>query len=114
MKLGRQRNFKIFVVIYFGVVLSGCVSSFLNQYTEYDYGPNLADRICHPYWDCQQGEWTLVGKSEIDMIIDYANCEKTLEVYGEWLSTTVGLGMEARRCMEMQGYTLMFSNPLRQ
>jgi hypothetical protein len=72
-----------------------------------------ADRLCHPYWDCQQGQWERVGKSEIDMIVDYADCERDLEPYGEWLNTTVVSGLEARHCMERKGYTLLFPNPLR-
>jgi hypothetical protein len=114
MKLMGQGKIKFFALILFGLILSGCVSSSLNQYAEYDYGSNRADRMCHPYWDCQQGQWKLVGKSEIDMIVDYANCEKDLEVHGVWLSPTVASGMEAGHCMEMKGYTLMFPNPLRQ
>ena len=96
------------------VVLSGCISDSLNQYAETDYGPSRGDRLCHPYWDCQQGQWKRVGKSEIDTIVDYAKCEQELEVYGEWFRTLVALGMEAGRCMEMKGYTLVFPNPLRQ
>ncbi|MDT7043778.1 hypothetical protein [Candidatus Nitronereus thalassa] len=113
MRLVASGKLNIFFLIWFGVALSGCVSDFLNQYAEYDYGPNRAERMCHPYWDCQQGEWTLVGKSEIDMIVDYANCERALEIYGEWLSPTVVSGMEAGHCMEKKGYTLRFPNPLR-
>lgn len=95
-------------------ILSGCVSDTLNQYAEADYGPSRGERLCHPYWDCQQGQWQRVGKSEIDTIVDYAQCEQELEAYGEWVSSMVVLGMEAGRCMEMKGYTLVFPNPLRQ
>jgi len=113
MKPGHQWMVRLFVLIVSSGVLSGCVSDFLNQYAESDYGPNRSTLLCHPFWDCQQGTWEQVGKSQIETIIDDANCEQELEIYGEWLSPTVVFGMEADRCMEMKGYVLRFPNPLR-
>lgn len=114
MRLSRTLNLGLFLSVGFCVGLSGCISDSLNQYAEADYGPSRGERLCHPYWDCQQGQWQRVDKSEIDTIVDYAQCEQDLDVYGEWFSTLVTLGMEAGRCMEMKGYTLVFPNPLRQ
>ena len=113
MKPSRQWSLGLWLSLVFSVGLSGCISDTLNQYALTDYGPGLADRLCHPFWDCQQGEWERVGKSEIDTIIDYAECEGDFDAYGEWFSTTVALGLEAGRCMESKGYVLMFPNPLR-
>jgi len=113
MKPGRQWSLGLLLSVVGSVALSGCISDSLNHYAEADYGAHRADRLCHPYWDCQQGEWERVGKSEIDTIIDYAECEGDLDTYGEWFSTTVALGLEAGRCMESKGYVLMFPNPLR-
>ncbi len=114
MIVSRAWNFGIFLSAGFCVILSGCISDSLNQYAEDDYGPSRGERLCHPYWNCQQGQWQRVDKSEIDTMVDYAQCEQELEVYGEWFGTLVALGMEASRCMEMKGYTLVFPNPLRQ
>jgi len=113
MKPGRQWSLGLLLSVVGSVALSGCISDSLNHYAEADYGANRADRLCHPYWDCQLGEWERVGKSEIDTIIDYAECEGDLDAYGEWFSSTVALGLEAGRCMESKGYVLMFPNPLR-
>ncbi len=113
MKPGRQWCLGLLLSVVGSVALSGCISDSLNHYAEADYGAHRADRLCHPYWDCQQGEWERVGKSEIDTIIDYAECEGDLDAYGEWFSTTVALGLEAGRCMESKGYVLMCPNPLR-
>jgi len=114
MRFSRPWSLGLWLSVGMCVLLSGCISDSLNQYAETDYGPSRAQRLCHPYWDCQQGQWTRVGKSKIDMIVDYAQCEQELEVYGEWFSTMVSQGLEAGRCMEMKGYTLVFPNPLRQ
>lgn len=113
MKAGCQWSVGLCASFILSVSLSGCISDSLNEYALSDYGPSQADRLCHPYWDCQQGQWEGVGKSEIDMIVDYADCERDLEPYGEWLDTTVVSGLEARQCMERKGYTLLFPNPLR-
>lgn len=113
MKSVCRWRFEVLLIVVSCLVLSGCVFDSLNQYAEDDYGSDRADRLCHPTWDCQQGKWERVGKSEIDMIVDYAQCEGNLEPYGEWLRTTVSLGLEAKRCMEMKGYALKFPNPLR-
>ena len=114
MRASRTWSVGLLLTVGFCVMLSGCISDSLNQYAEYDYGPHLGERLCHPYWDCEQGQWQKVDKSEIDAIVDYAKCEQNLEVYGEWFSPLVALGLEARRCMEMKGYVLVFPNPLRQ
>ncbi|GEM_PF-2628125 len=114
MKPTRQWTCGVVLSFVSSVTFSGCISDSVNQYAIAEYGPTRADRLCHPYWDCQQGEWKRVGKSEIDTIVDYAECEGRLERYGEWLSTTVVLGLESGRCMESKGYTLLFPNPLRQ
>jgi len=113
MKPGCQGSLGLLLSVVASVAFSGCISDSLNHYAEADYGANRADRLCHPYWDCQQGEWEQVGKSEIDTIIDYAECEGDLDTYEEWFSTTVALGLEAGRCMESKGYVLMFPHPLR-
>ena len=113
MKPGRQWSLGLLLSVVTSVALSGCISDSLNHYAETDYGANRANRLCHPYWDCQQGKWERVGKSEIDKIIDYAECEGDLDAYGEWFSETVALGLETGQCMGLKGYVLMFPNPLR-
>jgi len=113
MKPGRHWSLGLFLSLVASVAFSGCISDTLHQYAFTDYGPNRADRVCHPYWDCQQGGWERVGKSEIDMILDYSECEGDLDAYGKWFSTTVALGLEASRCMESKGYVLVFPHPLR-
>jgi hypothetical protein len=81
MKPSRQWSLGLLLSVVTSVALSGCISDSLNHYAEADYGANRADRLCHPYWDCQQGEWERVGKSELDTIIDYAEYEGDLDAY---------------------------------
>ena len=103
-----------FLGIMMSMSLAGCVSETLNQYAEYDYGAERGTRLCHPFWDCGQGQWVDVGKSEIDTIVDFASCESKLDRYGDWIGNTVVQGMEAKHCMEVNGYVLKYPNPLRQ
>ena len=110
MRVSRTRSVGLLWILGVCVLLSGCIADSWNQYAEYNYGPSLGERLCHPYWDCEQGQWQKVDKSEIDAIVDFAKCEQNLEVYGEWFRPLVALGMEARRCMEMKGYVLVFPN----
>ena len=113
MKQGWYRAIGLFFCISVSVGLSGCVSDFLGRYAEYDYTTERGTRLCHPFWDCQQGQWMRVGKSDIDTIVDHALCEGELEVYGEWFDNSVSQGLEARRCMEIKGYALQYPIPFR-
>ena len=89
------------------MALTGCVSEIWERYAYPDYGSSRADRMCHPYGSCEQGQWVQTGKSEIDAIIDYVSCEDlTLEQYESWSLRTVTMGFEVGHCMEGKGYQL--------
>ena len=78
------------------------------QYVRPDYSAARAERLCHPFGDCTQGHWVHVGKSEIDAIVDYEECENDFEHrHGKWGAQSVAIGLAMEECMESKGFTLM-------
>jgi len=97
------------IIIMGALMLSGCITEIWESYAFPDYGSSRADRLCHPYGNCGQGQWVQTGKSKIDAIIDYVTCEdQTLEQYKTWSLRTVTMGFEVGHCMEGKGYELQF------
>ena len=107
MQGSRKGWLRLNLILVGTMVLSGCVADIWDRYAHPDYGSSRADRLCHPYASCEQGQWIQVGKSEIDAIIDYVTCEnRALEQYTTWTLRTVTMGLEVGRCMEDKGYEL--------
>ena len=108
MQVKKKKKWLWFYGIVMGTLaLSGCVLDIWDRYAYTDYGSTRADRLCHPYGSCEQGQWIQVGKSEIDAIIDYMTCEdQALQEYKNWSLRTVTMGFEVGRCMEGKGYDL--------
>ena len=87
-------------------LLSGC--SIWDSYSHPDYGSTRADRICHPYGDCSQGEWVSVEGVGANPSEARLQCvEEVSESHGNgWLNNSITHGLEIGECMEQRGYTL--------
>lgn len=87
-------------------LLCGC--SIWESYPHPDYSSSRADRICHPYGDCSQGEW--VSKDGIGMDPAEARRQCVAQVaenHGNgWLKNSVTNGLEVGECMEKKGFVL--------
>jgi len=87
-------------------LLGGC--SLWNGYLDPDYESSRADRLCHPYGECSQGNWVAGEGTAIDPIVAKTQCQEAVnQRYGnEWWEDSVTRGLEMKRCMEKKGYTL--------
>lgn len=87
-------------------LLGGC--SIWESYFHPDYGSTRADRICHPYGDCVQGEWVSNDGAGTDPAETQLQCVvEVAESHGNgWLKNSVTHGLEIGECMEQRGYTL--------
>jgi len=101
--VAQGKNILLLVV---GLGLSGC--SIWNSYLEPDYHSTRADRVCHPYGDCSQGEWVAVDGVNIDSGEARAQClEEAEQRHGNgWWKDSVSSGLEVGRCMEKKGFAL--------
>ncbi|RMH03633.1 MAG: hypothetical protein D6704_12305 [Nitrospirae bacterium] len=87
--------------------LAGCLSTIWDRYQTSSYNAMRANRRCHPYGECRQGQWVQAGKSERDALIAYAECKEAfLKTHGHWADETVTMGLEIQRCMRAKGYEL--------
>ncbi len=86
--------------------LSGC--SIWESYSHPDYGSTRADRICHPYGDCSQGEWVSKDGTGTDATEAQLQCvAQVSRSHGNgWWKNSVTHGMEIGECMEKRGYVL--------
>lgn len=86
--------------------LGGC--SIWESYFHPDYDSTRADRICHPYGDCSQGEW--VAKDGTGTNSTEAQLQCVAQVAGNhgngWWNNSVTHGLEIGECMEKKGYVL--------
>ncbi len=87
-------------------LLGGC--SIWESYSHPDYSSSRADRICHPYGDCSQGEWISKDGVETDPAEARLQCvDQVTESHGNgWLKNSVTNGLEIGECMEKKGYVL--------
>ena len=86
--------------------LGGC--SIWNGYLDPDYESSRADRLCHPFGDCSQGNWVAVDGSAKDSTIAKTQCHEAIDQHyrNGWWEDSVARGLEIGRCMENKGYTL--------
>ena len=87
--------------------LGGC--SIWNEYLEPDYESSRAERLCHPYGQCSQGTWVAIdGMTKEEATPTKIQCDEQVDQrYGNgWWADSVARGLEIKRCMEKQGYTL--------
>lgn len=102
--VGRIPLYLVLIGILF---LTGCLLETWEGLVQDEYKSSRADRICHPYGDCEQGEWVRIGKSEIDAFLAYSECEdRFVETHGQWSEDTIVMGLEVGRCMKSKGYIL--------
>jgi hypothetical protein len=105
----RQRHRVTLLMLSWNVILlSGC--NMWNSYSHPDYDSSRADRICHPYGNCTQGEW--VPKNEAESEMDAAEAQlQCAELINEshgnsWWKNSVTHGLEIGECMEKKGFVL--------
>jgi hypothetical protein len=87
-------------------LLGGC--SIWESYPHPDYDSTRADRICHPYGDCSQGEWVSKDGAGTDSAEARLQCvAQVTESHGNgWWENSVTHGLEIGECMEKKGYVL--------
>jgi len=87
-------------------LLGGC--SIWESYSHPDYSSSRAERICHPYGDCSQGEWLSKHGIGADPTKAQLQCvEEVAEIHGNgWWKNSVTNGLEIGECMEKKGYVL--------
>jgi hypothetical protein len=87
-------------------LLMGC--SIWESYSHPDYSSSRADRICHPYGDCSQGEWVSKFGMETSSVEAQLECiEQINQSHGNgWWKNSVTHGMEIGECMEKKGFVL--------
>lgn len=87
-------------------LLNGC--TIWESYSHPDYSSTRADRICHPYGDCAQGEWVSKDGIGPDSSEARLHCvEQLTKSHGNgWWKNSVTHGLEIRECMEKKGYVL--------
>lgn len=87
-------------------LLGGC--GIWESYSHPDYDSSRAERICHPYGDCSQGEWVPDDWAEIDSTEARLQCVKQVDGrYGNgWFEHSVSHGLEIGECMEKKGFLL--------
>lgn len=103
----RQRHLgQVFLLGLSLFLLGGC--SIWDSYPHPDYDSSRADRVCHPYGDCLQGEWVAKAGSGEDSAEARVRCLK--QVAGShgngWWEHSVTRGLEIKECMEKEGYVL--------
>jgi hypothetical protein len=88
------------------VLLGGC--SIWESYSHPDFDSTRADRICHPYGDCSQGEWVSEDGVGADPAEARLQCvAEVTESHGNgWLKNSVTHGLEIDECMKKKGYVL--------
>ena len=88
------------------LALGGC--SLWNGYLDPDYESSRADRVCHPYGACSQGNWVAGEGTSIDPMVAKTECQEAVyQLDGnEWWEDSVTRGLEMKRCMEKKGFTL--------
>lgn len=86
--------------------LGGC--SMWESYYHPNHGSARADRICHPYGDCLEGEWISTDGGGADPIETHSACVALVsaEQGSDWKRDSVTQGLEIGECMEQQGFTL--------
>jgi hypothetical protein len=87
-------------------LLGGC--SIWESYSHPDYYSSRAERICHPYGDCSQGEWVSDDWAGTDSAEVRLQCvEQIAGSHGNgWFKNSVSHGLEIGECMEKKGYVL--------
>ena len=97
-----KKLFSLFVLFFLG----GC--SLWNGYLDPDYESSRADRLCHPYGECSQGNWVADDGTAKDVPVAKQECQEAVDQrYGNgWWADSVTRGLEIGRCMEKKGYTL--------
>jgi hypothetical protein len=87
-------------------LLMGC--SIWNSYPHPDYSSSRADRICHPYGDCSQGEWVEKFESGTSSVDAQLECIAQIDQSrgNGWWKNSVTHGLEIGECMEKKGYVL--------
>jgi hypothetical protein len=103
----RQRCWgKAFMLGLLWFLLGGC--GIWESYSHPDYDSSRAERICHPYGDCSQGEWVSNDWAETNSAEARLQCVK--QVAGRqgngWYEHSVSHGLEIGECMEKKGYVL--------
>ena len=86
--------------------LGGC--SIWDSYVEPDYHSSRADRLCHPYGNCSQGEWVAVDGTAIDSGEAHTQCiEMADQRQGNgWWADSISRGLDVGGCMESKGFRL--------
>ncbi|MDH5562247.1 MAG: hypothetical protein OEY91_01300 [Nitrospirota bacterium] len=94
----------LFLVVCLG--LCGC--SIWDSYVEPDYHSSRADRLCHPYGNCSQGEWVAVDGTAIDSGEAHTQCiEMADQRQGNgWWADSISRGLDVGGCMESKGFRL--------
>jgi hypothetical protein len=97
-----KKLFSLFVLF----LLGGC--SLWNGYLDPDYESSRADRLCHPYGECSQGNWVAADETAKEATVAKKECQEAVDQrYGNgWWADSVSRGLEIKRCMEGKGYTL--------
>ena len=68
----------LYLVLIGSLLLAGCLLETWEGLVQDEYTSSRADRICHPYGDCEQGEWVRIGKSESDTFLAYLESMRTV------------------------------------
>lgn len=98
-----------------GSTLMVCLSVFLmggcsiwESYYHPNHGSTRADRLCHPYGDCVQGEWVYNNGYGTDPAEAHSQCvAQVAEEQGHtWKQGSVTDGLEIGGCMEQRGFVL--------
>ena len=86
--------------------LSGC--SIWESNLDPDYQSTRAERLCHPYGDCSQGEWIAINGNNMNFFEAKEQCDTYVnQIHGNgWWQNSVSKGLEVRNCMEKKGFVL--------
>ncbi|MEE9232954.1 MAG: hypothetical protein V3U07_05825 [Nitrospirales bacterium] len=97
---------RTFLLILGVVLLNGC--SLWESYLHPDYRSSRAERICHPYGDCSQGNWVAADGVGMDSKEAKLECiQEVDERQGNgWWKDSVSRGLQIGACMEKKGYSL--------
>ena len=86
--------------------MSGC--SIWESYPYPNNSSARAERICHPFMDCSQGQWVNSDGSAFGAEENKKHCEELTDAQHDspWWGTSISRGLEVNRCMQKEGYTL--------